>query len=89
MCRLGEWKRCFLLKYIYVLLFLAVSSTTVILLMSVEGVWKSTPDVNGLVVHRTRKACGQRCVGQLNVPKTRRGYDKRSTRLVWAAYSGI
>jgi uncharacterized protein (DUF2147 family) len=53
----------------------------------VEGVWKSTPDVNGLVVHVRAKACGQALCGVVERAKDRRGYDKKSTavgkRVFW------
>tara|TARA_R100001369_G_scaffold19742_8_gene35992 strand:+ start:775 stop:1167 length:393 start_codon:yes stop_codon:yes gene_type:complete len=76
----------FLLKYIYCAAIFAVSSTTVFADV-VEGVWKSTPDVNGLVVHVRAKPCGPALCGTVERAKDRRGYDTRSTavgkRVFW------
>lgn len=53
----------------------------------VEGVWKSPPDRNGLVVHVRAKSCGSALCGVVERAKDRRGYDKRSTavgkRVFW------
>ncbi len=52
-----------------------------------EGVWKSAPDINGLVVHVRAKPCGQALCGVVERAKDRRGYDKKSTavgkRVFW------
>ncbi len=53
----------------------------------VEGVWKSAPDINGLVVHVRAKPCGLAVCGVVERAKDRRGYDKRSSsvgrRVFW------
>jgi len=53
----------------------------------VEGVWKSAPDINGLVVHVRAKPCGSALCGVVERAKDRRGYDKRSSavgkRVFW------
>ena len=53
----------------------------------VEGVWKSAPDINGLVVHVRAKQCGPALCGIVERAKDRRGYDKKSTavgkRVFW------
>ena len=49
----------FLTKYIFYAAIFAASSTTVFADV-VEGVWKSAPDVNGLVVHVRAKPCVMR-----------------------------
>ena len=53
----------------------------------VEGVWKSPPDRNGLVVHVRAKPCGSALCGTVERAKDRRGYDTRSTavgrRVFW------
>ena len=53
----------------------------------VEGVWKSAPDLNGLVVHVRAKPCGDALCGTVERAKDRRGYDTRSTavgkRVFW------
>jgi len=43
--------------------------------------------LNGLVVHVRAKPCGARAVWAVERAKDRRGYDKRSPRLV-GGYSG-
>jgi len=76
----------FLTKYIFYAAIFAASSTTVFADV-VEGVWKSAPDVNGLVVHVRAKPCGPALCGTVERAKDRRGYDKRSTavgkRVFW------
>lgn len=53
----------------------------------VEGVWKSAPDRNGLVVHVRAKPCRSALCGTVERAKDRRGYDTRSTavgkRVFW------
>jgi uncharacterized protein (DUF2147 family) len=53
----------------------------------VEGVWKSNPDRNGLVVHVRTRPCGTAVCGMVERAKDSRGYDKRSDavgkRLFW------
>lgn len=52
-----------------------------------EGVWKSAPDINGLVVHVRAKPCGQALCGVVERAKDRRGYDTISSavgkRVFW------
>ncbi|MFD2738947.1 DUF2147 domain-containing protein [Sulfitobacter aestuarii] len=52
-----------------------------------HGVWKSTPDRNGLVVHVRTKPCGAALCGTVERAKDRRGYDKRSSavgrKIIW------
>jgi uncharacterized protein (DUF2147 family) len=76
----------FLTKYIFYAAIFAASSTTVFADV-VEGVWKTAPDVNGLVVHVRAKPCGPALCGTVERAKDRRGYDKRSTavgkRVFW------
>jgi len=43
------------------------------------GLWQSTPDRSGLVVHVRTKPCGSAVCGQIERAKDRRGYDKPST----------
>ena len=63
------------------------SGGSVALADKVEGVWKSDPDRNGLVVHVRTRPCGSAVCGMVERAKDRRGYDKRSNavgkRLLW------
>ena len=58
----------FLTKYIFYAAIFAASSTTVFADV-VEGVWKSAPDVNGLVVHVRAKPCGPALCGTVERAK--------------------
>tara|TARA_R110002049_G_scaffold210471_2_gene381349 strand:- start:4996 stop:5388 length:393 start_codon:yes stop_codon:yes gene_type:complete len=53
----------------------------------VEGVWRSKPDQNGLVIHVRAKPCGTAMCGTVERAKDRYGYEKRSTavgkRVFW------
>ena len=42
------------------------------------GLWESTPDASGLVVHVRTKACGRAVCGRVERAKDRRGYDTPS-----------
>jgi uncharacterized protein (DUF2147 family) len=42
------------------------------------GLWKSTPDARGLVVHVRTKPCGKALCGRIERAKDRRGYDTPS-----------
>tara|TARA_R110000796_G_scaffold45616_46_gene110510 strand:- start:1910 stop:2302 length:393 start_codon:yes stop_codon:yes gene_type:complete len=53
----------------------------------VEGVWRSKPDQNGLVIHVRAKPCGTALCGTVERAKDRNGYEKRSSavgkRVFW------
>ncbi len=43
------------------------------------GLWQSSPDASGLVVHVRTKPCGSALCGRVERAKDRRGYDTPST----------
>lgn len=43
------------------------------------GLWKSSPDASGQVVHVRTKPCGRALCGRVERAKDRRGYDTPST----------
>ncbi|MGJ8617379.1 MAG: DUF2147 domain-containing protein [Sulfitobacter sp.] len=51
------------------------------------GLWKSSPDATGLVVHVRTKPCGRALCGRIERAKDRRGYDTPSTavgrKMLW------
>lgn len=74
-------KKCIFLSALFMAISAPVFSDVA------EGVWKSAPDVNGLVVHVRARPCGQALCGVVERAKDRRGYDKKSTavgkRVFW------
>jgi uncharacterized protein (DUF2147 family) len=51
------------------------------------GLWESTPDASGLVVHVRTKACGRALCGRIERAKDARGYDTPSNsvgrKMIW------